>query len=510
MKNPLIKKDGYILLYAIVILLISSLLMAVVTTASLSTNKNTEIGYNYQQAYYTAKSAVSAVSEYIIDNSFDTTVVGSLVNRPGIGSFKDMGEYTVFVKYTDDNRIMVTAEARFKNQTAASTAYLIKPPVKGVIPTDHVIYVNGSASSGIGQSQLHGNVYIDGDLNLGQGSFIYGFAVVKGNTHISGYGHTTSGLFGFGNVTLYGSGTVEGEIYTKGNLIMDSGNARVTGDVFADGSLYMNNGSARINKNATIGGNVEFGGGGDRILGKLFYAGTVNTSYNGIGSFVKGGGEKLTEYSPIDDSSYISRELPIITPPTSSENPGLYHPVIIKNNVISETGAITSAVVSDLNSKPNGSVITIDTSGGDISLLLRDTDFYLNNGPNIEIKGPNNVFLYMTGSSSFTISSNCYVGMQVRGSNPKLFIFGDGKQSISLNNNSELDACVYIPNGTINASGSPLTTYKFIGSCTVKNVNLSSNVSFFYSNPNIENTPLDIFNTSSSSSFGKWKIQSWG
>ncbi|MGI6279343.1 MAG: hypothetical protein ACOYJS_02130 [Acutalibacteraceae bacterium] len=509
MKNRLKKKDGYILISAIIIFLVSSLIMATVTTVSLSTNKNTEVQYNYQQAYYTARSAVSAVAEYIIDNSYNPLVIDGFINRPGKGSINGMGDYTVYVQYTDDNRIMITAESKFNKQTATATAYLIKPPVKGFIPTDSVVYVNGSAATGIGQSQLYGTVYIDGDLNLGQGSFIYGYAVVKGNTHISGYGHTTSGLFGFGNVTLYGSGTVNGDVYTKGDLIMDSGSGKVDGNVYVDGSLFMNNGSSVIYKDATVGGNVEFGGGSNRIYGNLNYKGSVETAYGSVGSFVKGISNKITDYTPVDDASYLSRELPIIKPPTPLENPALYHPVIINNNTITGTGSITSAVVAELNSKPYGTVLTIDTSSGDISLLLADTNFNLNNGLNIEVTGPNNVFIYMTGSSSMSINSNSYVGMKVRGSNPRLFIFGDDNQSISLNNNSELDACVYIPNGTMNASGAPLTTYKFIGSCTVKKVNLSSNVKFFYSKPDLDETPLDIFNPSNPGSAVKWVIQGW-
>jgi hypothetical protein len=156
-----------------------------------------------------------------------------------------------------------------------------------------------------------------------------------------------------------------------------------------------------------------------------------------------------------------------------------------------------------------GSIITIDATAGDINLLLENTAFSLSNVIDIEVisDGTHNVFIYMTGSSSISVNSNEYIGMKVRSSSPRLYIIGDGEQTISLNNNSELDACVYMPLGTISASGSPLETYKFVGSCIVKHANITSNVMFHYSKPDIDSTPLDRLQSDSGQ--GAWVIESW-
>jgi len=361
----------------------------------------------------------------------------------------------------------------------------------------------------IGQCSVNGSVYVDGDFNLSQGSAINGMVIVNGATSITGAGNTTKGLISFGDVTLDNGGKVDGDLYTNGNVKM-LGSALVTGNLYADKSLDMSSGSSVISNDAVIGGSASFGGGSNRIQGVLSYAGSVTCSYGTVTTFVPNGATKLSSYTNRDLSAYSPATLPILSPPTSAENSQLYNAVVINNNTISSSGTITSAVVSQMNSISWGSTLTIDATSNDISLLLDNTSLNLWNGLKIKVKGSNNVFLYMTGNSSISVNSNQYVGNETSGTTPQLFIIGDGSQTVSLNNNSELDAVVYIPNGTMNASGSPLTTYKFIGCCIVKTVNISSNVAFQYSAPNVNGTPLSVFGGGSSGSGSSgWSIESW-
>ena len=70
-----------------------------------------------------------------------------------------------------------------------------------------------------------------------------------------------------------------------------------------------------------------------------------------------------------------------------------------------------------------------------------------------------------------------------------------------------------MPKGSISASGNSITneTYKFVGCCIVKSANISSNVKFQYSPPNLIGTPLKIFlPNNSGSSYAGWDIGSWG
>ena len=322
---------------------------------------------------------------------------------------------------------------------------------------------------------------------------------------MSGAGSTTAGLFSYGNVNLLAGSSVSGDIYTKGDLKMN-GNATVHGSVYADGSLDMLNG--QINKNAVLGKNAYFAGGA-KLMGSLLYTGDLSTGWGSVSNFVSGSVTKTSDYTPSEDGQYSAPALPIIRPPTYAEMPELYSPVVINNKTISKSGKITSAVVSQLNQMQWGSIITIDATAGDINLLLENTALNLSNGIDIEVisDGTHNVFIYMTGSSSISVNSNEYIGMDVRSSSPRLYIIGDGEQTISLNNNSELDACVYMPLGTISASGSPLETYKFVGSCIVKHANITSNVMFHYSKPDIDSTPLDRLQSDSGQ--GAWVIESW-
>ncbi len=502
-------RDGYILAWVIYMLLIVSLLSGVMITVSLASTQGVLAEHYMTQAYYTAKSAASAAAAVIAANSSDDALIGSMMAVSGTGSIEGMGSYTVGIVYTGADRIKILAEADYKGYKASVSAHLVKPPPSGILPTDNVIYLNGPADTGIGQCTLNGSIYIDGNLVLSYGSLVSGFAIVKGTTMISGAGNSTSGLFSAGNVYLDNGGLVAGDLLSKGDLSM-LGSSWVTGNATADGSLDMSSGSSVIAQNALIGSNAFFDGGGNRIYGTFSYGGSITCGWGTITSFVPLGATHITDYVPVDDRPYISPPLPVIPAPGITVIPEMYNQVILNGDIINASGTINASVVAQLNSKPYGSTVTIDTSVGNINLLLDATLFSLSNGLNIEVDGPNNVYLYMTGSSSIYVNSNEYIGMKIRGTNPRLFIFGDGAQTIRLDNNSELNACVYIPNGSLVASGSALDTYKFIGSCTVKSANISNDVSFFYSSSEIEGTPLEILQTGLEEyAANPWKIESW-
>lgn len=502
---------GYILAWVVCFFLIVSVLSAVAVSVSIITSQSTLMQYKEQQAYFTAKSVAGSVADYVINNIDDAEHIESLTVNQGHGSLSNMGDYIVDVSYINSGKIKVSVTANYKGKTSTVTANIVKPPApSGILPTDNVVFINGSTNSGLGQCTLNGNVYIDGNMELSQGSAINGYAVVKGTTRIAGAGSATKGLFSFGNVTLENSAVIDGDLHTLGDVYMN-GSAWVKGNLQADGSLTMLNG--RIDQNATLGGGAHFGGGA-KLYGSLFYSSNVTCAWGSVSSFVVGGATKITDYTPVDSSPYTSQALPVINVPTQSEMPEMYNTVVInENNKITDSGRITSSVVSQLVQKPWGTTITVEAKGKDINLLLSDTDMNLSNGINIEIDsdGVHNVFIYMTGNSSISVNSNEYVGMKVRSTNPRLFIIGDGEQSISLSSSSELDACVYLPNGSLRATGAPLTTYKFVGSCIVKYAYITNNVLFHYSKPYLEDTPLKIFQSNDyNPGISGWIIESWG
>jgi len=521
MKKMLQKKEGYVLVWVLIVFISAALMSSVVISSITMTVRSTNTQYNAQQAYLSAKSVAAAVADYILENDGDPAIVNTLVHQPGTGS-SELGEYTVTVAYESSSKIRVAATCTFRGETARAALSLVKPPIPaGIIPTDQAIYLNGSATSGFGQCKVNGDVYAKGDFTISKGSSVLGNIVVKGKTTMSGAGMSTNHLISFGDIEITAGGTVKGDLRTKGDLSL-SGNATIEGSVYADGSLNFSNGT--IMGNAFIGNNASFSGGGNKIKGNFSYGGTVTTAWGNLYDFVPKGGTRITNYTPLDFSIYTAPALPLISPPSEASAPELYNPVtIIENTVIegnktkiyttiNSSGTFSQSVINRINSLPYSSVLTIDATNSSISLLLDNTDFTLQNGIRIEIIGTNNVFLYMTGDSSLNIQSNEYVGNQVRSTNPHLFIFGDGAQSISITNNSELNACIYIPEGSIAASGASLTpqTYKFVGSCIVKSVAISSNVYFQYSKPTLDHTPLDIFWLSESETgYAGWSIESW-
>lgn len=510
MKKLLSKNDGYALIWVLTILFVVASLSTAFVSLLYLTAKSTTIHHNSQQAYYTAKSAVASVVSYIQENEDDTTVLDNILNTTGSGSSVTMGDYVVNVTSVSANRIKILATATYDGQTESVAAYIVKlAPASYIIPTDNVIYVNGSATTGFGQCSVNGSVFVDGDFVLSQGSSINGSVVVTGNTTIDGAGNTTKGLVSFGNVKLDNGGKVDGDVYTNGGVIL-YGASVVSGNLYTDKSLDMTSGSSVIVGDAVVGQNVGFAGGSNRIHGALAYAGSISVAYGTVTTFVPSGATHLDSYTNLDLTSYNAPILPTIPVPTVSENPQLYNPVTITSNTISSSGTITDSVVNQMKALPWGTTLIIDATSSNISLRMNNTTWSTTNGLKIKIRGTNKVYLFMEGTSSFVVNANQYVGNEIAGTTPNLYIIGNGAQSVSLFNNSELDAMVYIPNGNIITSGSPLTTYKFIGCCIVKSATISSNVAFQYSAPDVSGTPLEILNGGGSGSSGSgWTIESW-
>ena len=273
----------------------------------------------------------------------------------------------------------------------------------------------------------------------------------------------------------YNIGTVIGPVFVNGNWNLYSG--LFNGDVVVNGIVTLSNGTP------------------PRILGNLNYK-TSCSSNGAIGDWVKGVVQKT--------SSYTGVNLPIITVPTLTNNVA-----ISSSNTINSSGIITTSAFSSF--VKNGTV-TIDTNSGDINLLI-NASFSLINIQNVEVIGSHNVYIYLTGSSSFNVVSwgvsGQFIGMKDRSLPSHIFIIGDSSQNISLNN-CELDANIYIPKGKFSVSGGlklPLI-YTFQGTCISNSVDIGSQLSINYSKPNITGTPLQILSTGQSGS-GNWSIARW-
>lgn len=508
------KKDGYILAWVLCLFTVVFMLGTVTIIYAQTTSNSTAVQHNSKQAYYTAKSAASVVVSYIMKNGSDSAVIDNLVAHTGTGTIDTMGSYSVTVSKLSDDRIKVKATAEFNGQTAnvGAVVYRLPAPV-GILPTDNALYINGS----LGQSNsayfnVDGDVFVKDSLNMTSSCTVKGYMIVKKDATLSGAAQSVKSFFCGGNLTLTGSGTIGGDTYAMGDIVMN-GSGKIDGNLYANttSSLDMSQGGSKITKSAYIGKNAKFGGGGNRIDGNLTYNGTltVPSQWQPIGTFVKGTVTKSAAIPEINAGQYESATLPIITAPSLTSN------VIITNNVISSSGKLTAAQINSIT-KYWQNALTLDATNNDINLLIDNETINLQNGISVVVKSTSkhNVCIYLKRNAIINISANCYLGMDPRGSNPRLYIIGDGTQSVNLTNNSAVNACIYIPNGSFSATGSPLSAlvnFKLTGSCIVKSANIDNGVWCFHSPPIMdETTPLKVLSSSGVSSSGAWSLESWG
>ena len=497
------KNKGASLVIVIMVMAVMIILGGAALTTASSTQLSTINQHNTEQAYFTARAAVNTTVKYIQKYSSDTTKMSVLMSNTGTGSLSDMGSYIVKVSYTDSNKnvIKVSSSASYKSVNSTVVAYLTKPTTIPVtIPTNYAIYVDGDVySNSFNPGTVDGPVYVNGAFNLSSGSEINGKLISTGNINISNGSGTTYNIVGFGDVELDGGGSVNGNALVKGNLTFGGG-TRISGNVQCDGNLNMSQGT--INGTATTGGNAKFSGGAPKILTNLNYNGTLSYAWGSIADWVKGITQKTSSYTGVDLSSYTSATLPTITAPIFTNNVS-----ISSSNTINSSGIISSSTFSSF--AQNGTV-TIDTTSGDINLLI-NTSFVISNIKNVEVIGSHNVYIYLTGGSSFNVissgNSGQFIGMKDKSMPSRIFIIGDSSQSVSLSN-CELDANIYIPLGSFAASGGAPSKYMLQGTCIVKSVNIASQISINYSQPGIIGTPLQILSTGQSGS-GNWSIARW-
>ncbi|MDR1629272.1 MAG: hypothetical protein LBS36_03540 [Oscillospiraceae bacterium] len=385
------------------------------------------------------------------------------------------------------------------------------------------LFVKGSLDMS-GSASVTGNVLVDGgDMSLSGSGHVDGNVQLQGNMRMNGGGACV-----YGNLSMGGDITLSGGAGIKTSS-SDPGNS---GNLYAAGSLTAtDNWATSVYGNAVIGGNVALSGQSGQILKKLSYGGsslTYPTWVSDVNALILGGNSKLSSnyefdaIPEIDESLFVPPALPVLSPPSQSEMSDLYKEITaetIQTKVISKSGKITQATVNAIGQLPwvNGvpSTLQIDATNSDICLLIDNVAFNPGNGVNFEVKSGNNhnVYIFMTGASSFTLSANQYMGMDVRGTNPRLYIIGDAGQTITLSSNSELDACVYMPKGKLDVSGSPLVTYKFIGVCIVKNLKADGDATFHYSKPpGLEDSKVAFLEIPGSTEGTgiSWEIGSWG
>lgn len=506
MKVFLKKKTGYVLAWVLSILLVAAILAAGGVSIALLAIRSTEYQHNSRQAYYTARSAADLVANHIIKNPSNENI-SALVGKKGIGQKTSMGEYSVDVSYVAAEKLKITVTAKYGGETSIVSVYLLKyAPPAGIVPTDKVIYVDGSAEIDFDNAIVQGDIFVNGGLNYGSSMQIYGDVIVTGNSHVGGSGSAAKDFISFGSVEITAGGRVKGNLIAKGDVTLSGG-------VFIEGGLYIDNSlnftaGGNIAGDAVVGKNVYFSGGSDKISGKLSYGGRATVGNNTLEYFAPNGIEQITNYQDLDLSAYQPAVLTNVSPPLIGENPKLYQPAQIVSNSIKQSGNLTP-IASTLNNM-RWTSLSIDTRGGDISLLLDNTPLSFS-GLSIDIIGNNRVFLYLKGNNAGITLNQGHFRASDTSKPPSLFIFADANQEINLTG-TQLHACVYMPLGTFKAHTYQKDGAIFIGSVIAKHVNVGNLLTLKFSQPDITNTPLESLFTpgsSSSSATSGWYVEGW-
>ncbi len=496
------KKKGSVLILTLVVVLLLTLLGTSLFTMSVSNYKTEVTNDSINKLNMMAESGIEIA----------LTKANSPSGLVKFGGFKsDDGIITCNVKFIpgETDKAVIESTAIDDKNSRTIRVKIIKKPEKpaGRAPTDNLFFIDGAVSNGnFNCGSADGPVYVNGDFYMSSGSSIKGKLISTGNITLTGGSSSTNGIVSFGNVNLDGGGIINGDALVKGNLYFGGG-TKINGNVQSDGNLIMPQGN--IQNNATIGRNATFDGGANKIGGKLYYQGTATSNNGGttLANYVPLGAVKTTTYTPVNLSSYESPILPDIAVPTITENSQMYNTVVLNNNTINSSGSLSSSLFNTVN---YGSTITIDTSSDDVSLLVNNFNFDSKNGLDFEVTGSHNLYIYLKGNSaSFTVGSNQFIGMKKHSVPSQVYIIGDGNQKVAISN-CELDAYIYIPNGSFSASGGAPAKYMFQGSCVTKSVSIQSNISVNYLTQDIENTPLAVLKGGQSSSgSGNWIVDKW-
>ncbi|MBU3183877.1 hypothetical protein [Clostridium estertheticum] len=491
-----------ILAVSIIMVSLSSYKMEVSSNNTNRLNMMTESGVEVALAQVKKADTTSGFVDIMGLKSVDNTITCNVTFHGGTYDVSTNSYILASGKYTIESKASnATSSRTIRVPFAKATSTSV-----GIVPTDNLFFINGSVPNGnFNCGEANGSVYANGDFYMSSGSSIKGKLISTGNMTLTGGSSSTNGIVSFGDVNLDGGGNINGDALVKGNLSFGGG-TNVNGNVQSDGNLIMPQGN--IQNNATIGGNVTFDGGAKKIGGKLYYKGTATSNNGGttVANYVPSGAVKTKTYAPVDLSNYSSPTLPNIDIPTSTKNPQMYNTATLNrvtsnSYTITDSGKLSSGLLDVI---PWNSTLTLDATNNDISLLI-DSDFKFDKQLKVNVvtgTKRHNVFIYLTGKSSFTVD-NQFIGMQDPGVVSDIYIIGDGNQSIKLLS-CELDAYVYIPNGSFSASGGH-SPYMFKGSCVTKSVDIQGNISVKYLNQTITGTPLEVLNGGESSWIvGKW------
>ncbi|WP_231556577.1 MULTISPECIES: hypothetical protein [unclassified Thermotoga] len=293
-------------------------------------------------------------------------------------------------------------------------------------------------------------------------SVLFSYAVVAlGNLHLSNVAEIHGNVLYKGEEKL----SVPNNFVLKGNLIVEKAELELSNNAVITGNVEVQNSNLTMSNNSRIGSpdkpSIV------KVKGKV----VLNNNSELYGDVYAGGN--------VENSGTISGQIFANQDDLTFSNPPDFPPPEIPDNLPSPSGelvlwhreqTLTSGTYSysAVKVQEKGKLI-VDTSNGDV--ILRVGELNVDNNGTIEVKGSNNLIIYV--DQKVTFSNNAELKTSDGG---KVFIVSDKDNvEISFSNNSVMENLyIYAPGANVTFSNNA----SFKGSVVAYDVSLSNNVEF--------------------------------
>ncbi len=526
-------KKGSALIAVLIVFVVFVVLGAAVISLSLASGSQTQAQIYQQQAYFAAKSAVSATMKYISDpnttnlrdNVNALTTGNTLIATPTFNlpaatpatALKNVQSCPITITKISATSLQVKATATVHSITATAIAYMKNTGSTGTIvnPFNNIFYSTNSSSTLDFSSakDIYGNIYVGGTFNFNN----------SGNIHGNIYAQK---FIGNNNGAIYGN------VYTSSDVTFPS-STKIAVDP-AD----LNSG------NLFCGGNVTYGNWSASVAGNvnITYSHTVTPYRTTDTAQIKNIVQTSTVpsiASPVDFSNVIndinsyfsncqsamdSNSFNLTTP---DNTPNKHPPISIGTN------GILAGHLSNGNVSSAGYTVNVNTGSGDVVMNI-DSKYFGDNPVNlasykIQVTGTHNFYVYLTGNTTLQLSGgDPIITMQNYNSTnmqnpasldpPHIFVIGTGSQTVYLANDSEIDGYVFLPNGTFKSDGDKgHNGYCVFGGVIADSIPSATGSSgtWQHVSPNLSGTPLEHMGTyvlpgsGGGSGSSSWTLDGW-
>ncbi|HEX2937863.1 MAG TPA: polymer-forming cytoskeletal protein [Ruminiclostridium sp.] len=457
--------SGSSLLVIIITSTIGVILAAAVTTEVLMTDTASLQNMRSQQAYFSARSAVSATISHL--KGLSASEINNYINNGGnaYGTSDQLGKYSTVTSWVDSKhnslKIVGTGEYQKIKRTAAATICFSN----NCNPFNYVFFMKNPVAYGhrVDTSITDGSMLCEGNMILGSSDQVKNSNNIfcSGNITLEGSANITGSVYSNGNIELISGGVVKGNLYAYGSYSspgnLSGGNISFDGDGCLEGSAYANGNisvpNGKIQSNAYSFKDMTIKNGGV-IFGNAFMNGGITLEnggrLNGLATY--GTSVTANSGSTVPANILSPNSVSLLTPmdfsfPEKSLTPNL------EDDFIRSTGA---EKISWSSLKPNIidnwiSLYKIDNTSSDVFVEV-NSDVSLSSSTITVTSSAHNVYFYLKGyKRQFLLHENCRVGDK----DSRIFILGDGscEQEITATSDSTLCATIYAPDAAFHCDG---------------------------------------------------------